>query len=69
MGCFTGPAKVLPFMTHNDLEACKSVMERILKEMRNLGLRFTGVLNGGFFLTRDGIKFMSLTGGLAIRRV
>ena len=26
--------------------------------MRRLGLRFTGVLNGGFFLTGEGLRFM-----------
>ena len=47
MGCFTGPDKALPFMTDSDLEACRSAMDRVLREMCRLGLRFTGVLNGG----------------------
>ena len=62
MGCFTGPAKALPFMTDDDLDGCRSAMEQVLAEMRRLGLRFTGVLNGGFFLTRTGLKFMEFNG-------
>lgn len=58
MGCFTGPAGALPFMTDDDLDGCRRAMDLVLAEMRRLGLRFTGVLNGGFFLTRDGLKFM-----------
>lgn len=62
MGCFTGPAKALPFMTDNDLEGCRRAMASVLGEMRRLGLRFTGVLNGGFFLTKHGLKFMEFNG-------
>ncbi len=58
MGCFTGPAKALPFMTDEDMDGCRRAMGRVLDEMRRLGLRFTGVLNGGFFLTKDGLRFM-----------
>ena len=62
MGCFTGPTKALPFMTDGDLEDCRRAMASVLDEMRRLGLQFTGVLNGGFFLTKDGIKFMEFNG-------
>ena len=62
MGCFAGPAKALPFMTDDDLEDCRRAMASVLDEMRRLGLRFTGVLNGGFFLTKDGLKFMEFNG-------
>ena len=62
MGCFTGPDNALPFMTDTDFEGCRSAMSDTLREMRRLGLRFTGVLNGGFFLTADGLKFMEFNG-------
>ena len=58
MGCFTGPSGRLPFMTDADLDDCRSIMQRIIDDMRSRGLLFTGVLNGGFFKTRDGIMFM-----------
>lgn len=58
MGCFTGPDKALPFMSAGDLRQCRRAMEVVIREMARIGVRFTGVLNGGFFLTRDGIRFM-----------
>ena len=62
MGCFTGPNKALPFMTASDLLQCRNAMGRVIREMAELGVRFNGVLNGGFFLTRDGIRFMEFNG-------
>ena len=62
MGCFTGPRRALPFMTGGDLRQCRRVMNMVIREMARLGVRFTGVLNGGFFLTRDGIRFMEFNG-------
>ena len=58
MGCFTGPNKALPFMTGTDLRVCRRAMGTGIREMAGLGAKFTGVLNGGFFLTGDGIRFM-----------
>ncbi len=57
MGCFTSP-KILPFMTDRDLVDCKTIMQRVIDELRDQGLLFNGVLNGGFFKTRQGIRFM-----------
>lgn len=62
MGCFTGPDKALPFMTNAHLVDCQHVMDNVMREMHNRALRFAGVLNGGFFLTRDGLKFMEFNG-------
>lgn len=57
MGCFTDSTK-LPFMNQKDMDDCKCIMQRIIDKMRNENLNFTGVLNGGFFKTKNGIKFM-----------
>ena len=62
MGCFTNSAKKLPFMTDEDLNSCQHIMQGIIDEMRAKGLVFNGVLNGGFFLTNQGIKFMEFNG-------
>ena len=62
MGCFTNSEKKLPFMSDGDLRDCKNVMRRIIGEMSNGGVRFCGILNGGFFKTADGIKFMEFNG-------
>ena len=58
MGCFTDAGMGLPFLRNGDLEDCRSMMQSVLDKMRSMGLNFTGVLNGGFFKTHDGIKFM-----------
>ena len=58
MGCFTNSEHRLPFMTQKDLDDCRAMMERIIDAMRKNGTPFTGVLNGGFFKTKSGIKFM-----------
>ena len=58
MGCFTGPGGRLPFMSEADLNDCKSIMQKIIGEMGSRNLLFNGVLNGGFFKTGQGIKFM-----------
>ncbi|BBB22567.1 phosphoribosylamine-glycine ligase [Abyssogena phaseoliformis symbiont OG214] len=62
MGCFTNNEKKLPFMNNKDLQDCQDIMQKIIDEMRNDGLSFSGVLNGGFFKTKEGIKFMEFNG-------
>ena len=62
MGCFTNATKRLPFMSDRDLDECGTIMQRVIDEMRNGGSRFRGVLNGGFFKTAAGIRFMEFNG-------
>lgn len=62
MGCFTNSQKNLPFMNNKDMDECTYIMQSIIDEMRNNGLLFNGVINGGFFKTRYGIKFMEFNG-------
>ncbi len=62
MGCFTNSEKKLPFMSDTDLDDCRSIMQKIINEMRSKNLFFNGVLNGGFFKTQNGIKFMEFNG-------
>ena len=62
MGCFTNSEHRLPFMTQKDLDDCRTMMERVIDAMRKKGTPFTGVLNGGFFKTKSGIKFMEWNG-------
>ena len=62
MGCFTNYEKKLPFMNDKDLQDCKNIMQKVIDEMRKQGLFFNGVLNGGFFKTKQGIKFMEFNG-------
>ena len=62
MGCFTNNEKKLPFMSESDLSNCTHIMKSVIDEMRQAGLFFNGVLNGGFFVTKNGIKFMEFNG-------
>ncbi len=57
MGCFSD-CGTLPFLSDSDLEDCRTIMQRVIDDMRARNLGFTGVLNGGFFKTVDGIRFM-----------
>lgn len=58
MGCFTEASGRLPFLSDADVERCRSAMERTIRAMRDEGHPFNGVLNGGFFKTAGGIRFM-----------
>lgn len=58
MGCFTAAEKKLPFLSDADLNDCETIMRGILNRLDSDGARFNGVLNGGFFKTAAGIRFM-----------
>lgn len=58
MGCFTDARGRLPFMDERDAADCAGIMQRIIDVLRDAGAPFTGVLNGGFFKTARGIRFM-----------
>ena len=62
MGCFTDREKKLPFMTDEDLEDCRAIMQKIINEINSDGTIFRGILNGGFFKTERGIRFMEFNG-------
>ena len=58
MGCFTGAKKNLPFLSDADIRDCETIMRRVVDRLAADGNRFNGVLNGGFFKTAEGIRFM-----------
>ena len=63
MGCFTAAGgKKLPFMSDLDWQQCETLMRRTIDRLHETGTEFNGVLNGGFFKTRDGIRFMEFNG-------
>ncbi len=62
MGCFTDKNQKLPFMNDKDLKDCKYIMQSVINKMKSKKLFFNGVINGGFFKTKDGIKFMEFNG-------
>lgn len=58
MGCFTAAEKKLPFLADSDIDDCETIMRGVLEHLDKTGARFNGVLNGGFFKTSQGIRFM-----------
>ena len=58
MGCLTTDGALLPFMRQQDWADCRRIMQQVINAMRARGNLFSGVLNGGFFLTAQGIRFM-----------
>ena len=62
MGCFTDCRAHLPFMTAEQYSACTHIMDAVIRDLREQGVHFNGVLNGGFFLTAQGLRFMEFNG-------
>ncbi len=57
MGCFTAPGGPLPFMEAGQYRECMNIMSAVLRRLGEEA-HFNGVLNGGFFLSAEGVKFM-----------
>lgn len=58
MGCLGFEDGLLPFLTKEDIEECKNLMEKTIKYVNKNSLEFNGVIYGGFFKCEDGIKFI-----------
>lgn len=58
MGCFTCADGKLPFLNDEDILACQNIMQKIVARLARDGHSYKGVINGGFFKTEEGIKFM-----------
>ncbi len=58
MGCFTCADGKLPFLEDADMQACHKIMQKIINRIERDGHSYKGVINGGFFKTEQGIKFM-----------
>ena len=58
MGCLGFDNGLLPFLTNEDIEKCKSLMQKTLEYVNKDSLEFNGVIYGGFFKCSDGIKFI-----------
>lgn len=58
MGCLSFPNGLLPFLTKQDIDQCAELMKKTINYLNKDSLEFTGVLYGGFFKTKEGIKFI-----------
>lgn len=58
MGCLTDIHPQLPFMSTEDYALCQRMMSGVIDDLRKSDIHFNGVLNGGFFITDAGVRFM-----------
>lgn len=58
MGSFCAADGGLPFLSEAHVAVCAEAMRRVVGRLRDSGAALEGVLNGGFFLTAEGIRFM-----------
>jgi phosphoribosylamine--glycine ligase len=56
MGSLSLAQPTLPFMTPAHYEQACSIIERVIERLGQLGRRFTGVMNSGFFATAEGVS-------------
>ena len=58
MGTLSFENGLLPFLNKEDIEKCESLMKKVIGYLNKDSMEFNGVLYGGFFKCKDGIKFI-----------
>lgn len=58
MGCLSFENGMLPFLEQKDIDECSKLIKETLKYINKDDLEFNGVIYGGFFKTKNGIKFI-----------
>lgn len=58
MGCMSYPDGLLPFLEKSDIDQCAELMQKTIQYLNKDAKEFTGVLYGGFFKTKEGIRFI-----------
>lgn len=58
MGCMSFNNGLLPFLTQDDVNECADLIKKTIQYVNKDSLEFTGVIYGGFFKCKDGIKFI-----------
>lgn len=58
MGCLSFENGLLPFLNQEDIDKCSKLIKDTLKYINKDSLEFNGVIYGGFFKTKNGIKFI-----------
>lgn len=58
MGCLSFENGLLPFLEQKDVEECAKLIEKTIQYVNQDSLDFTGVIYGGFFKSKQGIKFI-----------
>lgn len=58
MGCLSFENGLLPFLEQSDIDECAKLIKDTIKYINKDSIEFNGVIYGGFFKTKDGIKFI-----------
>ncbi len=58
MGCLSFENGMIPFLEQKDIDECSNLIKETLKYINKDNLEFNGVIYGGFFKTKNGIKFI-----------
>lgn len=58
MGCLGFDNGLLPFLTEKDIKICANLMKKTIEYINKDSVEFNGVIYGGFFKCKDGIKFI-----------
>ena len=58
MGCLSFEDGMLPFLEKKDVDECAKLIKNTLKYINKDSIEFNGVIYGGFFKTKNGIKFI-----------
>ena len=58
MGCLSFENGLLPFLEQKDIDECSKLIQDAIQYVNKDSLEFTGVIYGGFFKCKQGIKFI-----------
>lgn len=58
MGCLSFENGRLPFLEQGDIDKCADLIQKTICELNRDKIEFSGVIYGGFFKCKDGIKFI-----------
>lgn len=58
MGCLSFENGLLPFLEQEDVNKCSKLIKDVINYLNKDSLEFNGVIYGGFFKCKDGIRFI-----------
>lgn len=58
MGCLSFENGLLPFLEQKDIDECSKLIQDTIQYVNKDNLEFTGVIYGGFFKCKQGIRFI-----------